>query len=62
MCPVLLSLLALLTASSGKVPPFQLAAMCFSIAVAGLLPVLSTLILITSGVGHADGASLLPAS
>ena len=26
------SLLALLTASSGKVPPFQLAAMCFSIA------------------------------
>ena len=32
------SLLALLTASSGKVPPFQLAAMCFSIAaVIGLI-------------------------
>lgn len=28
------SLLALLTASSGKVPPFQLAAMCFSVAAA----------------------------
>ena len=28
------SLLALLTASSGEVPPFQLAAMCFSIATA----------------------------
>ena len=28
------SLLALLTASSGKVPPFQLATMCFSIAAA----------------------------
>ena len=28
------SLLALLTASSGEVPPFQLAAMCFSIAAA----------------------------
>ena len=33
------SLLAFLTASSGEVPPFQLAAMCFSIAAAiGLIP------------------------
>ncbi|MEX3011587.1 DMT family transporter [Hoeflea sp. TYP-13] len=31
---IMWSLLALLTASSGKVPPFQLAAMCFSIGTA----------------------------
>ncbi len=38
---VMWSLLALLTASSGKVPPFQLAAMCFAIGTAvGLVPLL----------------------
>lgn len=39
---VMWSLLALLTASSGKVPPFQLAAMCFAIATAvGSVPLLT---------------------
>lgn len=39
---VMWSLLALLTASSGRVPPFQLAAMCFAIGTAvGLAPLLT---------------------
>lgn len=38
---IMWSLLALMTASSGKVPPFQLAAMCFTIGTAvGLVPLL----------------------
>lgn len=39
---VMWSLLALLTASSGKVPPFQLAAMCFAIGTAvGIAPLIA---------------------
>lgn len=38
---IMWSLLALLTASSGKVPPFQLAAMCFTVGAAvGFVPLL----------------------